>query len=209
MSQLTAEDEVQLQTLLKQLLRSISDKISGAPSPECAEEILLHLEETDRNFHNYEFVRYLRQHVESSLGTVVEDEIQNLTRGGQHAVGSGQDTLTHAVTQTMRDSSQYHQMIQTLKNTMMVVVESLINKFEEEQLRKEEMHRELDRCQSNRQYADNCSDSDSSFNQSYAFIRQEQLQVLAEKLDSSKPKEVLEKNTDCCSFCSNLHQKAL
>ncbi|XP_036003093.1 protein broad-minded isoform X3 [Fundulus heteroclitus] len=201
MSQLTAEDEAQLQTLLKQLLRSISDKISGAPSPECAEEILLHLEETDRNFHNYEFVRYLRQHVESSLGTVVEDEIQNLTRGGQHAVGSEQDTLTHAVTQRTRDSSQYHQMIQTLKNTMMVVVESLINKFEEEQLRKEEMHRELDRCQSNSQYADNCSDSDSSFNQSYAFIRQEQLQVLAEKLDSSKPKEVRRETLQalCCA----------
>ncbi|KAM4712468.1 protein broad-minded isoform 2-T2 [Anableps anableps] len=190
MSQLSANDEMQLQTLLNQLLRSISDKISGAPSAECAEEILLHLEETDKNFHNYEFIRYLRQHVESSLGTVVEDELQNLTRGGQHAVVSGHDTLIHAVTQRTRDSAQYHQMMQTLKNTMMVVVESLINKFDEDQLRKEEMNREMERCQSNIQYADNCSDSDSSFNQSYAFIRQEQLQVLAEKLDSGKPKEV-------------------
>lgn len=51
MSQLSAEDEVELQSLLKQLLRSISDKISGAPSAECAEELLLHLEEMDRNFH--------------------------------------------------------------------------------------------------------------------------------------------------------------
>lgn len=46
-----AEDEVELQSLVKQFLRSISDKISSAPSPECAEEILLHLEETDKNFH--------------------------------------------------------------------------------------------------------------------------------------------------------------
>uniref|UniRef100_A0A3P9PVV4 Protein broad-minded n=1 Tax=Poecilia reticulata TaxID=8081 RepID=A0A3P9PVV4_POERE len=182
MSQLSAGDEVQLQSLLKQLLRSISDKISGAPSTECAEEILLHLEETDKNFHNYEFVRYLRQHVESSLGPVVEDELQNLTRGGQHAVGPGQDTSVQAVTRRTRDSAQCHQMLQTLKATMMVAVESLITKFDEDQLRKEEMHREIERCQSNSQFADNCSDSDSSFNQ--------QLQVLAEKLDSSKPKEV-------------------
>uniref|UniRef100_A0A3B3XPZ8 BROMI N-terminal domain-containing protein n=1 Tax=Poecilia mexicana TaxID=48701 RepID=A0A3B3XPZ8_9TELE len=165
MSQLSAGDEVQLQSLLKQLLRSISDKISGAPSTECAEEILLHLEETDKNFHNYEFVRYLRQHVESSLGPVVEDELQNLTRGGQHAVGPGQDTSVQVVTRRTRASAQYHQMLQTLKATMMVAVESLITKFDEDQLRKEEMHREIERCQSNSQFTDNCSDSDSSFNQ--------------------------------------------
>ncbi|XP_076612190.1 protein broad-minded isoform X3 [Chaetodon auriga] len=191
MSQLSSEDEVELQSLLKQLLRSINDRISRAPSTECAEEILLHLEETDKNFHNYEFVKYLRQHVESSLGKVVEDETKNLTRGdGQHAIGSGHDTLIHAVTRKTRDSAEYQQMMQTLKNSMITAVESLINKFEEDQMRKEEMHREKQHSQSNSQYTDNCSDSDSSFNQSYAFIRQEQLQALAEKLDSSRPKEV-------------------
>lgn len=61
--------------------------------------------------------------------------------------------------------SRYQQMMQTLKNTMIMVVESLINKFEEDQMRKEEMVREKQHSQSNSQYADNCSDSDSSFNQ--------------------------------------------
>ena len=60
---------------------------------------------------------------------------------------------------------RYKQMMQTLKNTMMVVVESLINKFEEDQLKKEEMHRKSQREQSSSHYTDNCSDSDSSFNQ--------------------------------------------
>ncbi|XP_034555968.1 protein broad-minded isoform X2 [Notolabrus celidotus] len=190
MSQLSAEDEVELQSLLKQLLRSINDRISDAPSTECAEEILLHLEETDKNFHTYELVKYLRQYVESSLGTVVEEETKNLTRDAQHAVSSGHDTLIHAVTRRTRDSDEYQLMMQTLKNSMIMVVESLINKFEEDQMRKEELHREKQHSQSNSQYTDNCSDSDSSFNQSYAFIRQEQLQDLADKLDSSRPKEV-------------------
>lgn len=56
-------------------------------------------------------------------------------------------------------------MMQTLKNSMIIVVESLINKFEEDQMRKEEMHSEKQHSQSNSQYTDNCSDSDSSFNQ--------------------------------------------
>ncbi|XP_028254205.1 protein broad-minded [Parambassis ranga] len=191
MAELSAEDELELQSLLNQLLRSINDKISDAASAECAEEILLHLEETDKDFHNYEFVKYLRQYVEHSLGTVVEEEMKNLsTEDGQHAIGSGHDSLIHGMTQRMRDSAEYQQTLQTLKNAMIVVMESLINKFEEDQLRKEELHQEKQRIQSSSQSTDHCSDSDSSFNQSYAFIRQEQLQVLAEKLDASKPKEL-------------------
>ncbi|KAJ8396241.1 hypothetical protein AAFF_G00021080 [Aldrovandia affinis] len=190
MSQFSAEDEAELQALLRRLLRSVQERISGAPSVECAEEILLHLEETDKNFHNYEFVKYLRQYVESALGAVIDEETECCARGDGHAIGSGQDTLVHAVTRRTRESGQYKTMMQTLKNTMMVVVESLINKFEEDQLKKEEMHRRSQREQSSSHYTDNCSDSDSSFNQSYAFIKHEQLQVIAEKLDPSSPKEV-------------------
>ncbi|XP_061563025.1 protein broad-minded isoform X2 [Cololabis saira] len=187
MAQLLSEDE--LETLLKQLLISNGDKISFAPSTECAEEILLHLQETDKNFHNYELVKYLRQYVESSLGGVVGEETMDLTKGeGKNPICSGHDTVTHAVTQRTRDSADYQQMMQTLKSTMITVVDSLINKFEEDQLRKEDAHGEGE--QFNSQNTDNCSDSDSSFNQSYAFIGQEQLQKLAEKLDPSKPKEV-------------------
>ncbi|XP_054617419.1 protein broad-minded [Dunckerocampus dactyliophorus] len=184
---MSAEDQEQLQALLKQLLRSISDRLSAAPSPQSAEEILLHLEETDRNFHNYEFVKYLRHDVETSLGSVVDEEIRKLTgKDGQH-IGSGHDTLIHSVTSGSRASAQYQQVTQTLKATVTAVVESLVSRFEEDQLRKEEMH-QWERQHNN--YADDCSDSDSSFNQSYAFIRQEQLQALAEKLDASQPKEV-------------------
>jgi hypothetical protein len=40
MSQFSSEDEAELQYLLRQLLKSTKDRISGAPSIECAEEIL-------------------------------------------------------------------------------------------------------------------------------------------------------------------------
>ncbi|KAL0164976.1 hypothetical protein M9458_040729 [Cirrhinus mrigala] len=107
MSQFSSEDEAELQSLLRELLKSVKDRISGAPSVECAEEILLHLEETDKNFHNYEFVKYLRQYVERSLGAVIEEETENFTRGDGHAIGTGQDTLVHAVTKRTRESVQY------------------------------------------------------------------------------------------------------
>lgn len=53
MSHLSSEDESSLQSLVRQLLKSIKERIVGAPSLECVEEILLHLEETDENFHKY------------------------------------------------------------------------------------------------------------------------------------------------------------
>ncbi|KAG7316381.1 hypothetical protein KOW79_019922 [Hemibagrus wyckioides] len=186
----SSEDEAELQSLLRQLLKSVRERIANAPSVECAEEILLHLEETDKNFHNYEFVKYLRQYVESSLGAVMEEETENCSKGDGHGVGAGQDTLVHAVTRKTRESAQYKQMMQTLKQTMTVIVESLLNKFEEDQLKKEETHGTNQREQSDSHYTDNCSDSDSSFNQSYGFIKQEQLQVISEKLDPSRPREV-------------------
>lgn len=55
---------------------------------------------------SYEFVKYLHQYVESSLGTVVEEETKSFTIDGQHAVGSGHDTLVHVVTQRTRDSAE-------------------------------------------------------------------------------------------------------
>nr|XP_057920239.1 protein broad-minded [Doryrhamphus excisus]XP_057920246.1 protein broad-minded [Doryrhamphus excisus]XP_057920253.1 protein broad-minded [Doryrhamphus excisus]XP_057920261.1 protein broad-minded [Doryrhamphus excisus] len=184
---MSSEDEEHFQALLKQLLKTINDRLSGAPSPQSAEEILLQLEETDRNFHNYELVKYLRHYVETSLGSVVDEEIRKLSgKDGQH-IGSGHDTLIHSVTNGSRASAQYLQMTQTLKATMTAAVESLVSRFEEDQLRKGEMRQ---REGQHNHYADDCSDSDSSFNQSYAFIRQEQLQALAEKLDASQPKEV-------------------
>lgn len=51
MSHFSSEDEAVLQSMLRQLLQSVKEKITRAPSVECLEEILLHLEKTDENFH--------------------------------------------------------------------------------------------------------------------------------------------------------------
>ncbi|CAH2251873.1 broad-minded isoform X10, partial [Pelobates cultripes] len=51
MSGLSLEDEALLQSMVRQLLQSVKERLAGAPSAECAEEILLHLEETDEHFH--------------------------------------------------------------------------------------------------------------------------------------------------------------
>ncbi|KFQ35971.1 Protein broad-minded, partial [Mesitornis unicolor] len=84
----------------------------------------------------------------------------------------------------------YREMMHALKNVMMVVVESLINKFEEDRMHNKDPDSKTKKERQSGYYTDNCSDSDSSLNQSYAFMSQEQLQLLVEKLDPVQPKEV-------------------
>uniref|UniRef100_A0A8D2NDN7 Protein broad-minded n=1 Tax=Zonotrichia albicollis TaxID=44394 RepID=A0A8D2NDN7_ZONAL len=190
MSHFTSEDEVLLQSMLRQLLQSVKEKITGAPSAECAEEILLHLEETDENFHNYEFVKYLRQYIKNTVGPVIEEETEKCTSAQNQGEISGYETLVQHLTKKARESKEYREMMHALKNVMMVVVESLINKFEEDRMHDKELTSKAKKERQSGYYTDNCSDSDSSFNQSYAFMSQEQLQLLTEKLDPSQPKEV-------------------
>ncbi|NXY41471.1 BROMI protein, partial [Ceuthmochares aereus] len=190
MSHFTSEDETLLQSMLRQLLQSVREKITEAPSVECAEEILLHLEETDENFHNYEFVKYLRQYINNTVGSVIEDETEKCTSAQNQCEGSGYDTIVQHVTKQTRESKEYREMMHALKNVMMVVVESLINKFEEDRMRNKELGSKTKKERQSGYYTDNSSDSDSSLNQSYTFMSQEQLQLLVERLDPIQPKEV-------------------
>lgn len=62
---------------------------------------------------------------------------------------------------------RYQQMMQTLKNSMSQVVESLINKCEEDQRKKEGLVYDKQYIESGSQdnCNDSCSDSECSFNQ--------------------------------------------
>ncbi|XP_011241494.1 protein broad-minded isoform X2 [Mus musculus] len=186
MAHFSSEDEVMLQAMLRQLFQSVKEKITGAPSLECAEEILLRLEETDENFHNYEFVKYLRQHICNMLGSMIEEEMEKCTSDQNQGEDSGYDTVVQHVTKRTQESKEYKEMMHSLKNIMMVVVEAMINKFEEDETRSEDRQRKM---QSGSCCTDNCSDSDSSFNQSYKFC-QGKLRLILDQLDPGQPKEV-------------------
>uniref|UniRef100_A0A2K6K8G4 TBC1 domain family member 32 n=1 Tax=Rhinopithecus bieti TaxID=61621 RepID=A0A2K6K8G4_RHIBE len=189
MASFSSEDQAMLQAMLRQLFQSVKEKITGAPSLECAEEILLHLEETDENFHNYEFVKYLRQHIGNTLGSMIEEEMEKCTSDQNQGEECGYDTVVQQVTKRTQESKEYKEMMHYLKNIMIAVVESMINKFEEDETRNQERQKKIQKEKSHSYCTDNCSDSDSSFNQSYKFC-QGKLQLILDQLDPGQPKEV-------------------
>ncbi|EGV92769.1 Uncharacterized protein C6orf170 [Cricetulus griseus] len=188
MAHFSSDDEAMLQAMLRQLFQSVKEKITGAPSLECAEEILLRLEETDENFHNYEFVKYLRQRICNTLGSMIEEEMEKCTSDQNQGEESGYDTVVQHVTKKTQESKEYKEMMHSLKSIMMVVVESMINKSEEDETRSQDQQRKLQENPSSC-CTDNCSDSDSSFNQSYKFC-QGKLQLILDQLDPGQPKDV-------------------
>ncbi|XP_074253660.1 protein broad-minded isoform X2 [Saimiri boliviensis] len=189
MAPFSSEDQAMVQAMLRQLFQSVKEKITGAPSLECAEEILLHLEETDENFHNYEFVKYLRQHICTTLGSMIEEEMEKCTSDENQGEECGYDTVVQHVSKRTQDSKEYKEMMHYLKNIMIAVVESMINKFEEDETQSQERQKKIQKDKSHSYCTDNCSDSDSSFNQSYRFC-QGKLQLILDQLDPGQPKEV-------------------
>ncbi|XP_008937179.1 PREDICTED: protein broad-minded-like, partial [Merops nubicus] len=148
----------------------------------------------------YEFVKYLRQYINNTVGSVIEEETEKCTSAQNQGEVSGYDTLVQHVTRKIRESEEYREMMHALKNIMMVVVESLINKFEEDRMHNKELDSKTKKERQSGSYADNCSDSDSSFNQSYMFMSPEQLQLLVERLDPNQPKEVRQEAVQTLSF---------
>uniref|UniRef100_A0A6I8NMV1 Protein broad-minded n=1 Tax=Ornithorhynchus anatinus TaxID=9258 RepID=A0A6I8NMV1_ORNAN len=182
-----AEAAARLRGTLRQLLGGVRERLAGAPSLEGAEDLLLRLEETDEDFHNYGFVKYLRQYICNTLGSLIEEEMEKCAAAQNRSEGLGYDTLVQHVTKRTQESKEYKEMMHSLKNIMMAAVESLIDEFEGDQLRRKETQKKIqkEKCYC----ADNCSDSDSSFNQSYKF-NQGKLQLIVERLEPGQPKEV-------------------
>ncbi|KAM6181809.1 protein broad-minded [Erethizon dorsatum] len=189
MARVCPGDEARLQAMVRQLFQSVKERITGAPSLECAEEVLLRLEETDDNFHNYEFVKYLRRHICDTLGSMIEEEMEKCTSDQGQGEEPGYDTVVQHVTKRIQDSREYRDMMHSLKNVMTAVVEYMSSRFEEEEIRCPERREKIHREQSSSYCSDNRSDSDSSFNQSYKFCPGK-LQLIVDQLDPRQPKKV-------------------
>ncbi|EHB03981.1 hypothetical protein GW7_15988, partial [Heterocephalus glaber] len=187
-------DEARLRAMLRQLIQSVKERVTGAPSLQCAKEVLLRLEETDANFHNYELVRYLRQHICSTLGPMIEEEMEKCASEKNQGEEPGYDTVVQCVLARVQESAQYKDMMHSLKGVMTAMVGCMSSGFEEqeeeeEETQRPERQRKAHREKGSRHCTDSCSDSDSSFSQSYKFCPGK-LQLIVDQLDPRQPKEV-------------------
>lgn len=121
--------------------------------------------------------------------SMIEEEMEKCISDQNQDDESGYDTVVQHVTKRTQESKAYKEMMHSLKNVMMIVVESMINKFEEDEIRNQERQRRIQKEKSLSYCTDNCSDSDSSFNQSYKFCPGK-LRLILDQLDPGQPKEV-------------------
>ncbi|XP_033110986.1 protein broad-minded-like [Anneissia japonica] len=180
--------DVDLLPSIRQLITKIEPAIQSADSLEAAEDTILHLEATDENFHRYEYVKYIRQHMDKVLGSLIEEQMEKHTHK-MHAKGSEED-LVRAVTQHVVNDQTYSEMMQNLKQHTKDSVERLLLTFDEDHsdCPMREAHSMRDspkRCSF--EFSEGSSSSfDSSFNQGFMFMNQGHFVTISENLEPLK-----------------------
>ena len=100
------DDVTDLTKSLKQLLTSFTPYIREAGSAEQTEQAILHLEESDENFHRYEFVKQLRMQIEGALGPLIDDEIEKYSIAGSERA-AGQETVVSKIIDKILNANEY------------------------------------------------------------------------------------------------------
>eukprot|EP00057_Strongylocentrotus_purpuratus_P010856 XP_011665330.1 PREDICTED: protein broad-minded [Strongylocentrotus purpuratus] len=70
------DTEVDLLPSIRQLISSVASSIQRSSTLATAEDMMVHLEGTDVNFHRYELVKYIKGRTEAVLGPLIEEEIE-------------------------------------------------------------------------------------------------------------------------------------
>nr|CAB3266841.1 protein broad-minded-like [Phallusia mammillata] len=177
----------------KELLFGLHDLVSNVNSilkrtdlgSENAEDIILHLEETDDNFHRNNFVKFLCDSIGIEIGQLIDDEIERKSTTSNPNCVSNQHSLVHAVTETICKSSVYLDLSKQLcANSVLTATE----------LCKKSVSASSDddtESYFSRQLKSMCSEGElsygSSFNQGIFFMTQEQFHRIAEELSSAQP----------------------
>ncbi|XP_053402163.1 protein broad-minded-like isoform X2 [Mercenaria mercenaria] len=180
---LESEDLVQN---LRQLVISFEPHIREAGSAEHVEETLHHLEESDENFHRYEFVKQLKKKIEEILGPQIEDEIEK--HGGR--VDNGQETLVNKITERIIKSKPYADLTKKLKSNVVEAMNDLMRNFDAEfgvgSHSAGRYPNKDDRMRPFNDSEETESSLDSSYNHGSLFMNSEYLQQVAEKMSKTK-----------------------
>ena len=193
------EDESIYVAALRQLFDSLEPSLKQAGSLSAAEELLLNLEETDENFHRYDFVRLLRNRLERDLSPLVERLIEE--RGAQYD-GCGSIPV---LSEEVQSSAEFAQLSQSVLSTVRSASNHLLQSFSDNDCSGSHIPSTSDKITKFSQRVSDSIDNDSLFSSSidcgdFVFIPAEAYAKLANDL---RPGSSLEKRL---SVLSTLNQ---
>nr|XP_018668106.1 protein broad-minded-like [Ciona intestinalis] len=187
----SAEDEVL--TGLHQLLKNIEPTLKSASgSLDVAEDVLLHLEETDESFHKHDFVKYIRENIETYIGPLVDEEIEKRSISGAPNSVSRQETLVQAVAESAVESRLFSDLTQKICSSTSSAANTLLRSLDEEHNSMgsdEEVESQLSKRMRS-VFSEGASTCGSSFNQGMFFMSQEQFHCIADEMDCRKPIDI-------------------
>uniref|UniRef100_H2ZAY6 Protein broad-minded n=1 Tax=Ciona savignyi TaxID=51511 RepID=H2ZAY6_CIOSA len=178
---------------LHQLLKSVEPTLKSASgSLAAAEDVLLHLEETDESFHKHDFVKFIRENIETHIGPLVDEEIEKRSISGAPNSVSRQETLVQAVTGNAVESKLFSDLTHMICSSTISAASTMLRSLDEEHnsmSSDEDAESQLSKRMKS-VFSEGASTYGSSFNQGMFFMSQEQFHCIADELDCRKPIDI-------------------
>ncbi|XP_041453945.1 protein broad-minded-like [Lytechinus variegatus] len=188
------DTDVDLLPSIRQLVSSVATSIQRSSSLAAAEDMMIHLEGTDENFHRYELVKYIKGRIETVLGPLIEEEIER--RNLDLPNRATEEAMVRDVTERVINDQLCTDMMHSLKVSTRSAVDRLIHAYDDDKRQRTSQgsyapsYRYPERTTNslNPSSGDDESSLDDSFNQSsFMFMNQEEFTTITENLDCGQP----------------------
>lgn len=115
-------------TSIKQLIVGCTPYIRDVRSVEDVQNSYLHMEENNKNFHTYAFVKTLRSDIEKVLGPMIEAEIERYGGERMHPAAK-HENLVASITSRVLSSAEYGDMSERIRNKVSGACSHILENF--------------------------------------------------------------------------------
>ena len=179
-------EQQEIMVALKQLFTAIETEVNKCTiTPQIFHDILIHLEQTNDHFHNFEFVKILQRRVDIALSSIIENELNKRPN-------SDPLDVIPQVTEIVFSSTEFLDLQESFCQTMQEVIDVMV-----------EIYHDPVRWEIGTPYLKNklnqsYDDLSSSSNQTGCmFFTSEQYLQIAKNLDPGMPKNVRKNALNC------------
>jgi hypothetical protein len=123
--------EAELCSQIKQLVVGFTSHIHDVESVDEAQNTYVHMEEYDRDFDRYEFVKTLRASIEDAVGSQIDSEIDRRAPASGHSM-TEQESLVNDITNKVLRSSSYGELLRRVREKVERACEYLLENFDQE-----------------------------------------------------------------------------
>jgi hypothetical protein len=125
------DDDSELCSQIKQLVVGFTSHVHDVESVDEAQNTYMHMEEYDRDFDRYDFVKTLRASIEDAVGSQIDNEIDRRAPAPGHSL-TEQESLVNDITNKILHSRSYGDLLRRVREKVDHACDYLLDNFDQE-----------------------------------------------------------------------------